>query len=224
LRSGISNQASSFEISNQGDHADAGAYLRGVSDILAELPVAQIEIVIDQLFSAYQQGRTVYLFGNGGSAALASHAACDLGKGTMLAGKRSFRVVSLCDNIPLMTAWANDSSYADIFSAQLRPLLEPRDVAFAISGSGNSPNVINALRHSRELGGINVGLTGCGGGKVKPLCDACIIVPSGQMQQIEDAHVCVMHAVYFGFRQRLQSENRTRGASAGNYGIPTRNL
>jgi D-sedoheptulose 7-phosphate isomerase len=224
LRSGISNQAASLEFSNQAEHAEAAAYLRGVSDILAELPVAEIEIVIDRLFSAYQQGRTVYLFGNGGSAALASHAACDLGKGTMVAGKRPFRVVSLCDNIPLMTAWANDSSYDDIFSAQLRPLLEPRDIAFAISGSGNSPNVLNALRHSKELGGVNLGLTGCGGGKMKPLCDTCIIVPSGQMQQIEDSHVCAMHAVFFGFRRRLQNENRSRAASAGNYGIPTRDL
>lgn len=224
MRSGISSQAASLEISNQADYAEAGAYLRGVSDILSELPISEIEVVIDQLFSAYEQGRTVYLFGNGGSAALASHAACDLGKGTMVSGKRAFRVVSLCDNIPLMTAWANDSSYADIFSAQLRPLLEPRDIVFAISGSGNSPNVLNALRHSKELGGVNIGLTGCGGGKMKPLCDACIIVPSGQMQQIEDSHVCVMHAIFFGFRRRLQNENRSRGASAGNYGIPTRNL
>ena len=224
MRSGLSNQAASLEISNQADYAEAGAYLRGVSDILAELPVSDIAVVVEQLFRAYQQGRTVYLFGNGGSAALASHAACDLGKGTMVAGKKAFRVVSLCDNIPLMTAWANDSSYADIFSAQLQPLVEPRDIAFAISGSGNSPNVLNALRLSKELGGFNIGLAGCSGGKMKPLCDASIIVPSAQMQQIEDSHVCVMHAVFFGFRRRLQGENRSRGASAGNYGIPTRNL
>jgi len=223
LRNGISNPTASLEVLNQVDYAEAGVYLRGVSDILADLPVSDIEVAVDRLFRAYQQGRTVYLFGNGGSAALASHAACDLGKGTMVDGKRPFRVVSLCDNIPLMTAWANDSSYADIFSAQLRPLLEPQDVAFAISGSGNSPNVLNALRLSKDGGGVNIGLTGCGGGKMKTLCDTCIIVPSRQMQQIEDSHVCVMHAAFFGFRKRLHTAERAKGASIGNYGIPVGN-
>jgi D-sedoheptulose 7-phosphate isomerase len=122
-----------------------------------------------------------------------------------------------------MTAWANDSSYGDIFSAQLRPLLEPQDISFAISGSGNSPNVLNALHLSRDAGAVNIGLTGFGGGKMKPLCDACIIVPSQQMQQIEDSHVCVMHAVFFGVCRRLRNADRARGASVGNYGIPVGN-
>jgi D-sedoheptulose 7-phosphate isomerase len=195
------------------EHAEAGSYLRAVSSVLADLSIADIEAVVDRLFEAYQQGRTVYIFGNGGSAALASHAACDLGKGTMAAGRRPARVVSLCDNIPVMTAWANDASYADIFSAQLQMLLEPQDVAFAISGSGNSPNVINALTYSREAGGVNIGLTGCGGGKMKPLCDSCIVAPSHHMQQVEDSHVCVMHAVFFAFRQRLDNTIWARGVA-----------
>lgn len=193
-------------------------YFRSVIDVLEQLPVSAIDQVTDRLFHAYQQNRTVYLFGNGGSAALASHAACDLGKGTVAHGKRTFRVISLTDNVSLITAWANDTAYEDIFAAQLRPLIEPGDVAFAISGSGNSPNVLNALRLSREAGGFNIGLTGCGGGKMRALCDACILVPSLQMQQIEDSHVCVMHAVFFGFRQRLHDTDRVQVASVQDYG------
>lgn len=213
LTKAISNHGTGLGVSKQADYPEAGSYLRAVSDVLADLSVSDIQAVVDQLVRAYQHERTVYLFGNGGSAALASHAACDLGKGTMVAGRKPFRVVSLCDNIPLMTAWANDSSYADIFSAQLRSLLEPRDVAFAISGSGNSTNVINALRLSRDAGGFNIGLTGCGGGKMKPLCDSCVVVPSQHMQHIEDSHVCVMHAVFFEFRRRLHDADWARGAA-----------
>jgi D-sedoheptulose 7-phosphate isomerase len=197
----------------QTEYTEADGYLRAITGVLSDLPVADIEAVVDRLFKAHQQGRTVYLFGNGGSAALASHVACDLGKGTMEAGKKPFRVVSLCSNVPLMTAWANDSSYADVFSAQLQTLLEPQDVAFAISGSGNSANIINALRFSRDAGGINVGLMGCGGGKMKPLCDSSVLVPSHHMQQIEDSHSCIMHAVFFALRYRLHNTQRARGAA-----------
>lgn len=194
-------------------------YVRSVIEVLAQLPMSEIGAVVDRLIAAYLQGRTVYLFGNGGSAALASHIACDLGKGTATAGAKPFRVLSLCDNVPLMTAWANDRSYADIFSEQLRSLIAPHDIAFAISGSGNSPNVLNALRVSRDIGAVNIGLTSCTGEKMKALCDVCILVPSEQMQQIEDSHVCVMHAVFLAFRQRIagkptrsESEGRAVGA------------
>jgi D-sedoheptulose 7-phosphate isomerase len=209
----MSNHGTTLQVSSKIDFAGPSSYLRGVSDVLARLPISDVDAVVDQLLRAYQEERTVYLFGNGGSAALASHAACDLGKGTLMAGKKTFRVISLCDNIPLMTAWANDSSYGDIFAEQLRPLIKPEDIAFAISGSGNSPNVLNALHLSRDTGGVNIGLTGFQGGKMKPLCDTCVIVPSEQMQQIEDSHVCVMHAVFFAFRQCLGNGERACGAS-----------
>ena len=171
-------------------------YLRGVIDVLERLPVRVIDQVIATLLRAYELDRTVYLFGNGGSAALASHAACDLGKGTMRAGKRPFRVVSLTDNVSLITAWANDTSYENIFAAQLRPFIRPEDIAFAISGSGNSPNVLSGLQAARDVGAFNIGLTGFHGGKMKSLCDSCIIVPSESMQEIEDSHVCIMHAIF----------------------------
>jgi len=191
-------------------------YLRGVIDVLEQLPVSGIDEVVDRLFQAYNRDCVVYLFGNGGSAALASHAACDLGKGTISTGRRPFRVVSLTDNIPLITAWANDTSYENIFAAQLQPFIQAGDLAFAISGSGNSPNVLNGLCAARDAGASTIGLTGFRGGKMKALCDLCITVPSENMQHIEDSHLCIMHAVFLAFRQCILSTSaeQARGVPA----------
>jgi D-sedoheptulose 7-phosphate isomerase len=178
-------------------------YLQTVSAALNQLPFDRINQVTDVLWNAYQANRAVYLFGNGGSAALASHCACDFGKGTVINGNRRFRVLALTDNVPLMTAWANDARYDDIFAEQLRSFLQADDVVFAISGSGNSPNVLNALAAAREIGAFAVGLTGFQGGKMKALCDLCVVVPSENMQVIEDAHLSVTHSVFTAFRQRL---------------------
>jgi D-sedoheptulose 7-phosphate isomerase len=175
--------------------SSSDSYVRSVIDVLARLPVAVIDEVVASLFEAYRQERTVYLFGNGGSAALASHAACDLGKGTTKQGRRPFRVVSLTDNMSLITAWANDTNYAG-------------DIAFAISGSGDSPNVLSGLRTAREVGAFNIGLTGFHGGRMKALCDSCIIVPSENMQHIEDSHLCIMHAIFLAFSRCLESTYR----------------
>src|SRR5579871_3874117 len=108
--------------SSEADRSET--YLRGVGSVLRRLPFALVDRVTDALWNAYLQGKTLYVFGNGGSAALASHCACDLGKGTVINGNRRFRVLALTDNVPLMTAVANDISYDDIFSEQLASLVE----------------------------------------------------------------------------------------------------
>ena len=194
-------------------------YFDGVANVLGRLPIALINEFVDRLFQAYRSNRSVYVFGNGGSAALASHCACDLNKGTTTEGIRPFRVSSLTDNVPLITAWANDTRYDEIFAAQLRPLIQTNDVAFAISGSGNSPNVLNAVRTARDAGGIVLGLTGFQGGKMAALCDLCIIVPSDNMQQIEDSHQCVMHAVFLALASLIcnaDPNSSAKAAVAGN--------
>lgn len=155
-----------------------------------------IDQVAEVLYKAYLQHQAVLLFGNGGSAALASHLACDLGKGTVLNGAERFRVIALTDNIPLITAWANDSRYEDIFAEQMRNFIQPRDIAFAISGSGNSSNVLRALELARAVGAYTIGLGGYQGGKMKSLCDLCIVVPSENMQIIEDLHLSIGHCVF----------------------------
>jgi len=193
----------------------SSCYISSLISVLQHLSTTTIEAINAELIAAYDRGSSLYLFGNGGSAALASHAACDLGKGTAVNGNRRFRVLSLTDNIPLMTAWANDSHYEDIFAEQLRNFIVPGDVSFAISGSGNSPNVLNALALSRDLGGTNIGLTGFQGGKMKSLCDLCLIVPSDNMQHIEDAHVVVSHSIFLLLRNHIACGTKVAGAVAG---------
>ncbi|HEY6766466.1 MAG TPA: SIS domain-containing protein [Candidatus Sulfotelmatobacter sp.] len=187
-------------------------YLQEVSETLKRLPFVQIDRMTDLLWNAYQENRAVYLFGNGGSAALASHCACDLGKGTVVEDRRRFRVMALTDNVPLMTAWANDARYEDIFAEQLRSFLQPDDVSFAISASGNSPNVLHALGAAREMGAFTVGLTGNQGGKMKSLCDLCVVAPSENMQVIEDVHLSVTHSIFTCFRERI-AESTAREVS-----------
>jgi D-sedoheptulose 7-phosphate isomerase len=159
----------------------------------------------------------VFIFGNGGSAALASHFACDLGKGTVIGkdGQKRFRVMALTDNLPLVTAWANDTSYEQVFAEQLRNFVAAGDVAFAISGSGNSPNVLQALKVAKEARATTIGLTGFEGGKMRSLCDVCVILPSDNMQIIEDFHVSVTHAVFSVIRQRISETILARPLAAG---------
>ncbi len=178
-------------------------YFGRLRDTLQWISHDTIDQIVSRLLHAYDANRTVYSFGNGGSASLASHMACDLGKGTAALGSRRFRVMSLADNVPLLTAWANDARYDDIFAEQLRNFVQPNDVVVAISGSGNSPNVLNGLRVARELGCYNIGLSGFQGGKMKELCDLCLIVPSDNMQLIEDLHVCINHCIFTAVRHRI---------------------
>lgn len=179
------------------------SYFDALSEVVKKLPLSDVERVVSLLHTAFENQRTVFLFGNGGSAALASHFACDLGKGTANGPGKRFRVLALTDNVPMMTAWANDSHYDDIFAEQLVNFVSPNDVAFAISASGNSPNVIRALIAARRAGAMTIGLTGFAGGKLKPLCDACIVIPSDNMQVIEDLHLSVAHALFTCVKHRI---------------------
>ncbi len=171
--------------------ADSHSYFENYSRVVTELPYGKIEQVADELHRAYQQQRRVFLFGNGGSAALASHFACDLGKGTTLPGNihKRFRALALTDNIPLI-------------------ILQPGDIAFGISGSGCSPNVLLALQVARESNAFNIGLTGFNGGKMPGLCDLCIIIPSHNMQIIEDFQLSITHALFTLVRHRIYEAGR----------------
>jgi len=121
-------------------------YLHDTAEVIRNLPVAQIERIAALLWQACQEGRQIFVVGNGGSALTASHLACDLGKWTATPGRRRFKVLALTDNIGLITAYANDLSYEDIFVEQLINFFQPGDVVLGISGSGNSENVLRALR------------------------------------------------------------------------------
>lgn len=183
--------------------SDVSSYFKQLSLTIEGLPLKAMNEMIETILQAYDSGHMIFLFGNGGSAALASHFACDLGKGTVNGNGKRFRALALTDNIPLMTAWANDAQYEDIFAQQLSNFVGPGDIAFAISGSGNSPNVLRALKVAREAGAITLGITGFQGGKMRELCDQCMIVPCDNMQIIEDLHLCTTHALFTVIRQRL---------------------
>jgi D-sedoheptulose 7-phosphate isomerase len=175
-------------------------YLERSADTLRQLPVAAIDGVIQALVRALESERFIYVMGNGGSAANAEHFVNDLGKGGERGFPRRFKILSLTSNLPLLTAWANDTEYEQVFAEQLRNFVGPADVLVAISGSGNSRNVLNALTLARAHKAVTVGLTGGDGGKLKHLCDHCIIVPSENMQHIEELHLVVLHAIYSAIR------------------------
>lgn len=188
--------------------ARPAGYFTALARLIERMPLSVIDEIVDLILRAYNEQRTIFVYGNGGSAALASHCACDLGKGTSNGDNQRLRVVSLTDNVPLITAWANDSAYEHIFVEQLRNLLQPGDISFAISASGNSPNVVNALQYSREVGASNVGITGFGGGRMRNLCDLCLVVPSDNMQLVEDLHLSVSHSVFTSVRHRIAESAR----------------
>lgn len=170
-------------------------YFRSVSQALAALPPAPVKRIIDELKQARASGRRVFVFGNGGSAATASHFVTDMLKGTAVPGQPRLRINCLNDNVPMLTAYANDVGYGAVFAEPLAGLAARGDVALAISGSGNSENVLRAMAVARDLGLLRIGLTGFAGGRLKELCDIAVVVPSDSMQVIEDAHLVVLHAV-----------------------------
>jgi D-sedoheptulose 7-phosphate isomerase len=182
-------------------------YLLAAQGVLARVDHAIVDRMVDVIWRGYEQGRTLFVFGNGGSAALASHFACDIGKGTIAGKRKRLKTVALTDNVTLITAWANDKAYDAIFAEQLESLAENGDIALAISGSGNSPNVIRGLEAARRLGAETLELTGFEGGRAKALADLCLVVPSDSMQLIEDAHLCATHAIFLAIRQRMMQTN-----------------
>lgn len=170
-------------------------YLSLVQKAVTELPEDKIRDAVETLKAAHADGRQVFLFGNGGSAATATHLAEDLQKGVRECTGKRFKVYSLAESAPLITAWANDTSYDNIFAAQLDCLLERGDVVIAISGSGNSPNVIKGVEKANEMGAITIGWSGFAGGKLATTAQRSIVVNSDNMQRIEDVHMILSHLV-----------------------------
>lgn len=170
--------------------------------------LAGLERIVPLLLQARADGRTIFFFGNGGSASTASHFVVDIGKATAKGDGKRFRCVALVDNVESLTAWANDVDYARVFAEQLKGLAHSGDVAVGISGSGNSPNVLEGMKTARALGLATVGLTGMGGGKLKDLVDVAIVVPSTSMQHIEDVHLLVCHLLTAYLRDEQPSLDR----------------
>lgn len=178
-------------------------YISGVSVTLEKLPVEKIVEVIDLLEKARLEGNKVFIFGNGGSAATASHFASDLSKGAIRKGKPRINAFALTDNTPVLTAWANDTSYENVFAEQLENCVDSGDVVIGISGSGNSLNVLKAMNVAKAKRASTVGFIGFDGGKLKSLVDIAIIVPSHNMEQVEDIHLLLEHVITTCLREVL---------------------
>jgi len=170
-------------------------YLSAVSATLAKLPVGRIAQVVELLAQARANRERVYIFGNGGSASTASHFASDLSKGAISKGKPRIKAFALTDNVPLLSAWANDTAYENIFAEQLENFIEMGDIAIGISGSGNSQNVLNGVKVAKAKGATTIGFIGFDGGKLKDLVDLAIIVPNHNMEQVEDIHLLLEHVI-----------------------------
>jgi D-sedoheptulose 7-phosphate isomerase len=164
---------------------------------LASVDLSQVEEVVRTLRGARERGSSVYVVGNGGSAATASHFATDLGKATKRPGGQPLRVTSLTDNMPWLSALANDDGYEHVFTGQLENLLRDGDVLVAISVSGNSPNVVRAVELARQRRATTVAFVGFDGGRLLSTADLCIHVASqpGLYGPVEDAHLAIHHLI-----------------------------
>ena len=172
-------------------------YLAGVQALLAEVVEADVDHIVELLWDNYTSGRRVVFCGNGGSAATASHLPADFQKNMFLIGGRPWECLSLVDSIPLLTAWSNDTHYDNVFAGQIRTWMRPNDLLIAISGSGNSPNILAAVHAAHECGAATIGLSGFGGGKLAQIAQHNVIFHSNNMQMVEDAHMVLGHAIFF---------------------------
>lgn len=180
-------------------------YLDDVKRLLDSLDTSQLERLIDHLKQRWTEGKKVLLVGNGGSASSASHIVNDLQKCVYLETGVALKAMCLADCQPLVLAWANDEGYENIFAPQVACWAEPGDLLIAISGSGNSPNVLKSVETARDMGVYTIGLSGFAGGKLAQMVDMCIVVPSDSMQRIEDVHLVVLHLAFVGLLERLRS-------------------
>jgi D-sedoheptulose 7-phosphate isomerase len=178
-------------------------YLTELESVVQRISRDEVRLVVAALLDAWTHRRTIFLIGNGGSAATASHMMNDISKFTIVDGLPRFRCVALTDNVPLMTALGNDIGYAEIFVEPLRNLLEDDDVLIAISASGNSANIVKAVEYARSRGATVIGLCGQPGGKLAGLADLKIIIPSGRIGHQEDGHMILDHVISAALRERL---------------------
>lgn len=174
-------------------HSFVDSYLDGLKSVLARFDHECYEKIVHMIMDAYSKESHIFIMGNGGSGATASHFACDINKGCCLDLDKKFKVMCLNDNIPTLLALANDVSYDVVFEEQLKNFFVPGDLVIGISGSGNSENVLKAVRYAGREGGRTIGLTGFSGGRLSGEADVTFVAPVEDMQKVEDVHMIVVH-------------------------------
>ncbi len=180
------------------------SYLEELHRTLDDLPIEQIEQVIQLLEASRREHRQVFIMGNGGSASTASHFVCDLAKNTRRADLPRFCAIGLTDNMAIFSAYANDEGYENAFAQQLANLVHPGDVVIGISASGNSPNVLRAIELANEVGATTIGFTGFDGGRLASLVDVQVHVPSNVIEHVEDAHLSLEHMICKALREDVR--------------------
>ena len=181
-------------------------YLNHLANTLGRISREEINDVVEVLFKAWKARKQVFVFGNGGSAATASHMTNDLCKLTAVDGKPRLKAICLADNIPLITAWSNDKEYEQVFAEQLINFIAPGDVVIAISTSGNSPNVLRALEVAAAHGAVRIGLTGLDGGQLKYMVDHYISIPDEHLGRQEDGHLILDHVIANTLRWMIEGD------------------
>ena len=180
-------------------------YLNRMAALLHTICVEEIDTAIDLLWENYRGGRRTIFCGNGGSAATASHLPADFQKNIHLCGGKPWETLSLVDSVPLLTAWSNDTGFENVFAGQARTWLRPGDLLVAISGSGNSPNILAAVDVAHEIGAITLGLSGFGGGLLAQKALYNIVIQSDNMQMVEDTHMVIGHLIYSALRDKIST-------------------
>lgn len=173
----------------------AGQYLDRLKSVIDAFDVEIFDRMVSDILQAYQKKANIFIMGNGGSGATASHLACDINKGCCIDLDLKFKMICLNDNMPTMLALANDISYEAVFVEQLKNFFLPGDLVIGISGSGNSENVLRAIRHAGDHGGRTIGWSGFGGGQLAKHVDVAFVADSHDMQQVEDMHMILSHMI-----------------------------
>jgi D-sedoheptulose 7-phosphate isomerase len=181
----------------------AAQYMQNLATTVGTVDAGAVDGLTDLLEEVWRNGGRVMLMGNGGSGSTASHIVNDLQKCIGLDTGKAIKALCLCDCTALILAWGNDTSYDNIFAPQVECWAEPGDLVIGISGSGNSPNVLNAMEAAKKAGATAFGLAGYGGGKLAGIADRCITLASTNMQLVEDVHMAILHAAFAGLRLRL---------------------
>ena len=186
---------------------EINAYYAREKEVIDRLDRKELNDAMNALLDAYERGATVYVMGNGGSSATASHMVCDFNKGTCYELDKKFKFVCLNDNLPILMAIANDDSFENVFVYQLKDRLKKDDLVLAISGSGNSHNVVKAVEYAKQIGTPVIAMTGYSGGKIRKMADYFLHVPVDDMQITEDLHMGFDHMIMQIFWKYLAAKN-----------------
>src|SRR5258706_13541707 len=186
------------------------SYREQLLSTVGSIDTERVAQAIQWMSGARVAGRSIFVAGNGGSAATAAHFVCDMVKGASLGSPPRFRIVALGQNLPTLTAYSNDFSYADALVEELKNFAQAGDIYMAISGSGNSPNVVRAMEYANSIGCRTLALTGRDGGKLGALAELNIHVPEPHMGRIEDAHHIICHMICYSFMEEKDQEHHTR--------------